>query len=838
MTDQPTSPAIQPPESEIHYRILFENSPVSIWEEDFSAVKTLFDQLRHESVTDIEAYFEKHPESVQQCADLVKIIDVNRATLKLHGAISKEELLAGLANTFTPDSFNTFREELACLWHGETELQRDAVVKTLAGEPRNVSIYFTVCPGYEETLGRVFVSLIDITERKQSEQALFDSELRMTRFIANLPAFFFTFRKSADGRLCFPYASPGIKTLYGLEPKDVREDMAPLHMLAHPEDRPHIEACLEEAFSTLEPFHMEYRVCRPGMPERWLECRSITVPDSDGNPLWHGIMLDITERKQAAEALVISERQYRTLAGVIPDNIIRYDHEGRVTYLNPTLEKTLGIHARDRIGKRVREFHTDGSYEAYAQALDTVLTTGKPIELEFILPKSDPPRIHTMRIVAEHNEQGGITGALAISHDITALKQTELQLKHALSVTESIINAIPDILFEVDENGVYLNVWTRNPERLAAPKEELLGKRADEILPPEAAAKAMAAIRDADENGISLENIIRLDLPDGSHWFEHSLSKIPSDDPTVKPHFLVLSRDVTERMQIEQELRASEQRFHAIFNQSFQFIGLMSTDGILLEANHAATEFTGVDKSEVLGKPFWEGPWWSHSTELKQQVRDAVRDAAGGQFVRMEVTHPDMEGNLHYVDFSLTPVTDPDGKVIQLIPEGRDITERKLTEEALRHEQTLLNRIMVTSPVGIAMVNREGQIIFANPQAEKILGLNKETITQLSYNAPEWHATTIDGKPLPDEAQPFSRVMAAREPVFDVQHAITWPDGRRVLLSVNGAPIFDAQNEIEAVAFAIEDITERKQVEKELLDARLLFEGVVEQSPVPMALAK
>ncbi len=146
----------------------------------------------------------------------------------------------------------------------------------------------------------------------------------------------------------------------------------------------------------------------------------------------------------------------------------------------------------------------------------------------------------------------------------------------------------------------------------------------------------------------------------------------------------------------------------------------------------------------------------------------------------------------------------------------QEIIERKISEKALLHEQTLLNRIMLTSPVGIAMVNREGKITFANPQAENILGLSKQEITQLSYNSPEWHTTAIDGGHFPDEAQPFNRVMAARQAVFDVQHAITWPDGRHVLLSINGAPIFDAQGEIEAVVFAIQDITERKLDEEKL----------------------
>ena len=159
-------------ESEQRYRMVFENSPVSIWEEDFSGVKNLFDGLRKEKVTDIEAYFAQHPEAVRQCADLVKIVDVNRVTVEMHGAANKEELLAGLVNTFTPESFDTFRQELICLWNGCTEMASDAVIKTLAGDRRNVLVYFSVCSGHEQTLSKVIVSLTDITERKRLEEEL------------------------------------------------------------------------------------------------------------------------------------------------------------------------------------------------------------------------------------------------------------------------------------------------------------------------------------------------------------------------------------------------------------------------------------------------------------------------------------------------------------------------------------------------------------------------------------------------------------------------------------------------------------------------------------------
>lgn len=91
-------------ESEDRYRLVFENSPVSIWEEDFSKVKAIFEDLKSKAVTDLETYFAQHPESVQQCAESVRIIDVNKATLTLHEAGSKQELLGGLVKTFTPES--------------------------------------------------------------------------------------------------------------------------------------------------------------------------------------------------------------------------------------------------------------------------------------------------------------------------------------------------------------------------------------------------------------------------------------------------------------------------------------------------------------------------------------------------------------------------------------------------------------------------------------------------------------------------------------------------------------------------------------------------------------
>ena len=163
-------------------------------------------------------------------------------------------------------------------------------------------------------------------------------------------------------------------------------------------------------------------------------------------------------------------------------------------------------------------------------------------------------------------------------------------------------------------------------------------------------------------------------------------------------------RDITDH---KRALEASEQKARAIFDQTFQFIGLMKTDGTLVEANRSALEFGGIKASSVLGKPFWETPWWTHSPELQEKVRQAVKTAAQGEFIRFEATHTAKDGTLHYIDFSLKPVKDKAGKVIFLIPEGRDITERKQAESEVRKLNESLEGRVQERTAELARANQE-----------------------------------------------------------------------------------------------------------------------------------
>ncbi|MEJ2155022.1 MAG: response regulator [Desulfobacteraceae bacterium] len=158
--------------SEDRYRGLFENSPISLWEEDFSQVKAYFDGMRKSGIADFRSYFASHPEAVARCTQLVRVLDVNKATLDLLRAKDKDELLAGLPKIFTEESLEVFREELIRIAEGGLRFESEAVQRTLTGEEKHVAMELIVAPGYADSLGKVLVSLLDITERKMAHEAL------------------------------------------------------------------------------------------------------------------------------------------------------------------------------------------------------------------------------------------------------------------------------------------------------------------------------------------------------------------------------------------------------------------------------------------------------------------------------------------------------------------------------------------------------------------------------------------------------------------------------------------------------------------------------------------
>jgi PAS domain S-box-containing protein len=151
---------------------------------------------------------------------------------------------------------------------------------------------------------------------------------------------------------------------------------------------------------------------------------------------------------------------------------------------------------------------------------------------------------------------------------------------------------------------------------------------------------------------------------------------------------LGVAADVTERRRADEALATSEQRLRAMFDSAFQFQTLLDVDCHCLEVNRAALEFAGITMEGVRGRKLWETPWWAGLEGEQGRLRQACADAAAGRTVRY-VAEWSVNGGRAVVDFSIKPIVDGEGRVVQLLAEGRDVTDSRRAENAMRELETL-----------------------------------------------------------------------------------------------------------------------------------------------------
>ena len=158
--------------SEGRYRGLFEGSPTALLEEDFSAVRQRLDALRRQGVTDMAAHLDAHPELVAECAGLVKVLEANTSALRLYGASDKDSFARGFTHIVGAQMNTAFRTSLELMAQGLPDFAVENIERTLAGEEINVYLHWSALPGCEQTLERVIVAAVDVTERVRAEADL------------------------------------------------------------------------------------------------------------------------------------------------------------------------------------------------------------------------------------------------------------------------------------------------------------------------------------------------------------------------------------------------------------------------------------------------------------------------------------------------------------------------------------------------------------------------------------------------------------------------------------------------------------------------------------------
>ena len=706
-------------------------------------------------------------------------------------------------------------------------------VLTKSGEERIIAWHNTVLRDERGEITRTLGSGEDITERREAEKKLRESEARARSLVEAAPNVIL--HLSPDYRIV--EFNPEAERLFGRKREEVLGENY-LELFVPQQHQAAIAADIEKVLQGQPTRGYENPLRAHDGSERFVVWNVNPLLDSQDEPT--GIIAigqDITERKQAEAELQASEERYRrfissNIAGIwwhdiVPPLPLDLPIDEQIAWILDKsvlvecndvcaqmfgfacAEEAMGVSLRDSYGadehtaaQVVRRFIHNGYQSDWVENYQQIRTG----EYRWFLG--------TNRSVIE---DGHLIQAWGTTIDITDRKRAE----EALRLTQYSVDNCGTAIYWHRSDGTVFYANEAAGRQLGYSREELLSLSVSDIDPDWPAEYWPTGWQKVKEAGV-LTFESRHRRKDG-HVFPVEVTTNYFNCGGEEYVFAFVT-DIAERKRAEEGLRDSETKLRAIFDHRYQLTGLLDPEGRLLAANRTALEFVGTDETEVIGHHFWNGPWWARSQ--KPEVRHAIERAARGECIRFETTHQSSDGEVRDVDFSLTPVQDDDGNVVYLVPEGRDITDRKRAEDALREHEAMIRALVETSRDWIWAIDLKGIHTYCNPAIEAILGYRPDDLV---------------GKPSLDLIHEEDRKMVEAEfPKWIAEKrgwdglALRWrhKDGSWRYLESNAVPIEDAAGELVGFRGVDRDITERRNAQQALGESegryRSLFEDAMD----------
>ena len=403
-------------------------------------------------------------------------------------------------------------------------------------------------------------------ERKRSEETLQESEDRYRRLAESIPGMVFQYVLHRDGSFSLQYVNDRIMQYVGISPEAAIAEPSLLFTPIHPDDREMIQQGISISARTLRVFSEEHRLIDVNGQLRWFRVESMPQRLSNGDILWNGVSIDITERKQAEKALRESEKRYKQLLQSVTDYIFTVqvqDNRPLDTVHGPGCAAVTGYTSEDYKAdpylwyRMVYDQDRDAVRDQAARVLSGEVAS--PLEHR-IIHRDGSIRWVRNTPVPHHDEQGKLIAYDGMITNITERKQAEDFLQKSEEQFRTLVESAPDAIFiHVEGRFVYLNDAAI---RLygAASEKELLGHAIVERIHPDHRARVLERIRFIDEEGkpTPLMELKHLKL-DGTSVYVESHS-VPVRYQKSKGA-LVFVRDITERKQTEESLLLSEDRY-------------------------------------------------------------------------------------------------------------------------------------------------------------------------------------------------------------------------------------------------------------------------------------
>lgn len=379
----------------------------------------------------------------------------------------------------------------------------------------------------------------------------------------------------------------------------------------------------------------------------------------------------------------------------------------------------------------------------------------------------------------------------------------------------TLLNRIFDGFLSLDTEWRFTYVNEKAQSAFGKSAEELLGESVWESFPE---------IRDTpfyDQYQQAMEEneprTIEAYLEPWNRWYKQHI--YPSEDGLS-----VLFRDITDQKKHEQELQRKERRYQAVFNDPNILVGLLDTDGTVLDINQTAMEFIDASLDDVTDTPFWKAPWFDHSKTVQNDVQDWIERAASGEYVDFEVDLVRPSGEQYTVTGVFRPVANDDGEVVSLLISTQDISEHKDRERELERMARRLDAILDNTMTPMFMKDDEGRYIFVNRGYRELFEFGDEDI--VGRTAHEIHPPEMA-----EEVRGNDREVLERDEVIETEDRITVNGEQRIFLSTK-VPIYDTGDRSDpeqpvAVFGVASDITELKEQARELHETKQRLELVL-----------
>ena len=663
---------------------------------------------------------------------------------------------------------------------------------------------------------------IDATARKQAEEALDTAQRQVQSIIDNATAVIYAF----DLQERFVMANAALAALLNTTPEQMIGKSR--HEFMPKDDADWHEANDRQAIDAGKALEFEENSQLKDRSITWLTTK-FPLRDAQGRIYAvAGISADITERKQAEEALSRNQKTLYDLVERSPFGTYIVDARFRIAMMNATSQDGAFRNVRPVIGRDFTEAMRVLWPEPVAAEIighfRHTLDTGEPYySRDFIEPRRDAEiveayewELHRMTL------PDGQYGVICYYYDSTKLREAEAALRESEERFRALYEHSTDAIVLTDPRHGG-KVLTANPAACTLfgwSEAELMGKTREELF--DLNDPAIEALVQRRQSAGVARGELTYRRKDGS-TFPGEVNTALFTNSHGEPRTVSVIRDMSERKKAEEELERERKQLWAIIESLDEAVGVWNTDGSLVLINDATAKLYGFEMKEQMLKHLSDYADVQVRTmdgcELPPEEWPPSRVLRGETFSNWELEQYIPSINKRFIGSnSGRPVRDANGKIILGVTSVRDITERKRAEEQVARERAQLESVFEAVEDGIMVFDMAANVVLVNEARARTFGYpNAEAMRKdLGYFAQHFELRELDGRIVPDGDRPAGRVLRG-ERVIDWELLVRRTDtGQSWIISSSTVPVYDSQGRQILGVVTTRDITERKQTEEAL----------------------